>query len=84
MENAKVIVFETTYQPGDTNSIIASNTTRVIRSLTGGTLQNTYADGKKRTLVGKAGEVWILEPGPAYTATNVGKTVVTNYVVQLK
>jgi len=84
MENAKVIVFEATYQPGDTNTTIASTTVRVVRSLTGGTLQMTFADGKKETKVRKAGEVWISEPGPAYTNTNIGKTVVTNYVVQLK
>jgi hypothetical protein len=84
MENAKVIVFETTYQPGDANTTIASTTTRVVRSLTGGTQQTTSADGKKETRVRKAGDVWISEPGPAYTNTNIGKTVITNYVVQLK
>jgi hypothetical protein len=84
MENAKVKVFEATYQPGDTNTTIVSTTTRVVRSLTGGTQQLTYADGKKETKVRKAGEVWIAEPGPAYTSTNTGKTVIKNYVVQLK
>jgi hypothetical protein len=69
---------------GDTNTTIASTTTRVVRSLTGGTQQLTYADGRKETFVRKAGEVWISEPGPAYTNTNIGKTVITNYVVQLK
>jgi hypothetical protein len=84
LENAKVIVFEATYQPGDANTTIASNTTRVVRSLTGGTLETTSADGKKETKVRKVGEVWISEPGQTYTNTNVGKNVVTHYVVQLK
>ena len=84
MENAKVLVYEVTYQPGDENTTIASTTTRVVRALTGGTTQWTFADGKKETKVRKAGDVWIAEPGPAYTNTNIGKTVVKIYVVQLK
>jgi hypothetical protein len=84
MENAKVIVSEVTYQPGDANTGIATTTTRVVRSLTGGTLETTSPDGKKETKVRKVGEVWISEPGPAYTNKNVGKTVVTLYIVQVK
>ena len=84
MENAKVLVYEVTYQPGDENTTIASTTTRVVRALTGGTTQWTFADGKKETKVRKAGDVWIAEPGPAYTNTNIGKTAVKIYVVQLK
>ena len=84
VENAKVKVYEVTYKPGDTNTAIASTTTRIVRALTGGTTQWTYADGKKETKVRKAGDVWIAEPGPAYTNTNTGKTDVKIYVVQLK
>jgi len=32
----------------------------------------------------KTGEVKINEPGPAYTAKNIGKTTVKLYVVQVK
>jgi negative regulator of sigma E activity len=84
LENAKVRVYEVTYKPGDENTSIVSTSTRIIRPLRGGTLQLTYADGKKETVIRKAGEPYMLEPGPAYTTKNIGKTVVRLYVVQLK
>ena len=83
-ENDKLKVYEVTYKPGDTNTGVASSATRVVRALTSGTTQWTYADGKKETKVRKAGEVWVLGPGPAYTNTNIGKDVFQIYVVQLK
>jgi negative regulator of sigma E activity len=84
LENAKVRVYEVTYNPGDENTGVVSTSTRIIRPLKGGTLQLTYADGKKETVVRKAGEPYMLEPGPAYTTKNIGKTVVQLYIVQLK
>jgi hypothetical protein len=82
-ENAKVIATETTYAPGAEGDAPRSSI-RVVRALKGGTLQRTYADGKKENIVYKAGEVKINEPGPAYTTKNVGKTEVKLYVVRLK
>ncbi len=84
LDNAKVRVIEVTFKPGDTNTGIVSTSYRIVRALTAGTTQYAYADGKKETKVRKAGDVWIAEPGPAYTSTNVGKTVAKVYVVQLK
>jgi outer membrane lipoprotein-sorting protein len=82
-ENAKVTASETTYAPG-----AESNTSRaeirVVRALSGGTLQRTYADGKKEQIVYKTGDVRINEPGPAYTTKNIGKTEIKLYVVRLK
>jgi outer membrane lipoprotein-sorting protein len=82
-ENAKVTATETTYAPG-----AESNTSRaeirVVRALKGGTLQRTYADGKKEQVVYKTGDVRINEPGPAYTTKNIGKSEVKLYVVRLK
>ena len=49
-----------------------------------GTLQRTYADGKKEDVVWKSGEVKQIPPGPAYTTKNVGKTTLHLYVVQMK
>ena len=84
-ENAKVVATETTYAPGaESNTSGARAETRVVRALAGGTLQRTYADGKKELIVYKTGQVRINEPGPAYTAKNVGKTTVKLYVVRLK
>lgn len=52
--------------------------------LKGGTVLRTYADGKTEKSEWKTGEVQIQEPGPQYTARNVGKTEVVLYVVRLK
>jgi len=59
--------------------------------LTDGTIQrvtmrvkDNFADGKKETVVWKTGQVRMNEPSQAYTATNIGKTEIHLYVVQLK
>jgi hypothetical protein len=84
-ENDKVRVFETTFAPGAVNTAVPSKDTRVIRALSGGTLERTYADGKKEKIVYKAGEVRINNPSTvSYTAKNIGKTEVKLYVVHLK
>ena len=83
LENDKVRVFEGTYKPGDESAAAASGT-RIVRVMKGGTIQRIFADGKKETLVRKTGQVYMLEPGPAYTFKNIGKTVFQTYVVQLK
>jgi hypothetical protein len=83
-ENDKVRAYETTLKPGAENKAVPSSATRVLRVLTGGTLERTYADGKKEKIEYKAGDVRILNPSPAYTAKNVGKTEVKLYIVQVK
>ena len=82
-ENDKVLVIENTYAPGSTSELSRAGV-RVVRVLKGGTLERTYADGKKEKRVYKAGQVYINEPGPQYTNKNVGKTPVVLYVVRLK
>jgi len=83
-ENDKVRAYETTLKPGAENTAVPSSATRVLRVLNGGTLERTYADGKKEKIEYKAGDVRILNPSPAYTAKNVGKTEVKLYIVQVK
>jgi hypothetical protein len=83
-ENDKVRAFETTFAPGAENTAVPTPATRVVRALSGGTLERTYADGKKERVVYKTGEVRINNPSPGYTVKNVGKTEVKLYVVQLK
>ena len=82
-ENAKVIVTETTYAPGAESSTSRAEI-RVVRALKGGTLERTYADGKKEKVIYKTGQVRINEPGPAYTAKNIGKAPIVLYVVRVK
>jgi hypothetical protein len=83
-ENDKVRAYEVTFAPGAENTAVPSKDTRVVRALSGGTLERTYTDGKKEKVVYKAGEVRINQPSPAYTVKNIGKTEVKLYVVQVK
>jgi len=83
-ENAKARAYEVTFAPGAENTAVPSSSVRVVRALAGGTLQRTYADGKKEKVVYKTGEVKINEAGPAFTAKNIGKTQIKLYVVQVK
>ena len=83
-ENAKTRAFEVTFAPGAENTAVPSSSVRVVRALAGGTLQRTYADGKKEDVVWKTGEVRINESSPAFTTKNIGKSEVKLYVVQLK
>jgi hypothetical protein len=84
LENGKVRVLDLTVKPGEVNTTAATSANRVVRVISGATLERTYADGKKESIVRKTGEVYMLEPGPAYTFKNVGKTVLRLYVVILK
>lgn len=83
-ENDKARAFEVTFAPGAENTAVPSSATRVVRALSGGTIERTYADGKKEKVVYKTGEVRINNPSPAFTAKNVGKTEIKLYVVHIK
>ena len=86
-ENDKVRVFERTYKPGDVNEEVPSGNYRVNRTVKGGTLERTYADGKKEKIEVKEGMVRYLEPskgGAKYTVKNIGKTEIVSFVVVLK
>ena len=84
LENDKVKAYESTYPPGAENTAVATSALRIVRALNGGTLQRSYADGRKEDVAWKPGEVKQIAPGPAYTTKNIGKTPLHLYVVQLK
>jgi len=84
VDNDKAKAYEATYVPGAQNKGVVTSTVRIVRALKGGTLERTYADGKKEKVVWKAGEVKQINPGPAYTTKNIGKSDLQLYVVQLK
>jgi hypothetical protein len=84
LDNAKVKVAEATYKPGEGSASPVSSAFRVVRAVKGGTIERTDADGTKRTVIRKTGEVYMLEPGPSFTFKNIGKTVIQLYVVELK
>jgi len=87
-DNDKVRVFERTYKPGDTNVEVPSTAYRVNRTLKGGTLERTYADGKKEKIEVKEGMVRYLEPSKGaaskYTVKNIGNTEIVSFVIVLK
>ena len=88
VENDRVKVYETTYKPGDVNTEVPSSFARINRTMRDGTIERTYADGKKEKIELKAGTVRFLEPAkpgaPTYTVQNVGKADYVSYVVLLK
>ena len=83
-ENAKVRVTEVTYAPGAENKSTSRATMRIVRALKGGTLERTYADGRKENVTYKNNEVHINEPGPQYDTRNVSTGAVVLYVVTIK
>ena len=84
LDDDKVKVYEATYAPGAENKGVAASSLRIVRALTSGTLELTYADGKKEKRPWKAGQVREVKPGPAYTTKNISKSELKLYVVQLK
>ena len=83
-ENDKVRVTEVTFAPGAKNTTIATSSMRVVRALKGGTIERTYADGKKEKTTYKDGETRINMPGQQFTSVNISKNAIKLYVVQLK
>jgi len=83
LENDKVLVYETTFKPGDESASIA-RPYRIIRTLSGGILLRTYADGKTEKIVDKPGDTRESGPDAAYSAKNIGKTTIRVYVVAPK
>jgi len=84
VENDKLKAYEVAFKPGAENTTVPSSSSRVVRALKGGTLERTYADGKKEKVTYKTGEVKLNQPGPAFTTKNVGKTEIVLYIVQVK
>ncbi len=84
-ENDKVVVTEVTTKPGGESESRVRNYFRVVRVLSGGETEQTYADGKKETFKRKPGDVYAGGPDKvAYKTKNIGKTDNVIYVVQLK
>ena len=83
-EDDKVRVTETTFKPGDVGNNVVRGF-RVSRALSGGTLERTYADGKKEKVERKTGSVVVAGPDKqAYFNKNIGKTNVVFYTVTIK
>ena len=89
IDNDKVRVIERTYRPGDVNDGTENTSAyRINHTVKGGTLERTYADGKKEKIEVKSGMVRYLEPakGPSgkFTTKNIGNTEIVSVVTVLK
>jgi hypothetical protein len=85
VDSDRVRVTETVYPPGGGTNEPTSPQHRVTRALKGGTLERTYADGKKERTTWKDGEVKEQAAAKApYRLTNTGKSDVVLYTVTLK
>ena len=83
-EDDRVRVTEGTTKPGERGNNVVRGV-RVVRYLQGGTQERTYPDGKKEKIERKTGEVFVAGPDKqAYYITNVGKTTIVTYVVNIK
>ena len=84
-ENDKVVVTENLFKPGGESENRVRNYFRVVRVLRGGTMETTWADGKKEVFDRKAGDVYAGGPDTmAFKTKNTGKTDVVLYVVRVK
>src|SRR2546425_13246641 len=68
-KNDKFRVYDAIFKPGDEAPSIERRP-RVVRALTGGTLQRIYPDGKKETSAYKTGEVRVFDATPPYSVKN--------------
>ena len=82
VENEKVLVTENRYAVGAASGM-TERVARVVRALSDGTLEKTYADGRKETVTWKTGQVRF-SPKETYSQKNIGKTDVVLYTVSLK
>lgn len=84
-ENDKVVATENLTKPGGESESRVRKYFRVVRVLSGGTTERTWADGKKEVRNPKTGDVYAEGPDTmAFKTKNVGKTDVVIYVVRLK
>ena len=84
VDSATFRVTETTYPPGSGTASTQPGH-RITRALKGGTLERTYADGRKETLTWKDGEVREQPAAKApYALRNTGKTEMVLYTVSVK
>jgi hypothetical protein len=82
-KNDKFRVYEAISHPGDM-SPSALRSARVVHAIKGGTLERTFADGKKETVQWKTGDTKIISETQPYSVKNVGKTTVHLLVVESK
>lgn len=82
MENDSVRVFDVRIQPGERVAMHA-NGPSVIYVFNDGRLRHTYADGKVKDTIAKAGSV-VWDEAEAHETKNVGDTDIHSLKIELK
>jgi hypothetical protein len=82
LDNDKVRVTEVTYKPG-AGSAMRERGARVTRAMTDGKMERVYPDGKKETVMWKAGESKYF-PKETFANKNAGTKDMVLYVVTMK
>jgi hypothetical protein len=82
VDNDKVVVTEVTFKPGH-GGPVQERPPRVVRALSDGTMERTYADGKTEKVEWKAGQVRYFAKDN-FGNKNIGKTDMVLYIVQPK
>ena len=83
-DDERLRVTEATYKPGDVGPSVVRGL-RVTRTLSGGKMQRTFADGRTDTFERKAGEVTVQGPDKeAYSLKNIGKSNFVIFSVNIK
>jgi hypothetical protein len=82
-ENEKLQVSDVVIKPGE-GGAMRSREGLFTYSISGGSLQRTYADGTKEVVTRKSGESFLNKEKRPYSTKNVGKTTIHLIAVQLK
>ena len=82
-ENEKLIVTDTVTRPGE-GTAMQSREGWVYIYVSGGKVERTYADGSKKVVPRKSGQVVLNNEKRPYSTKNIGTTTVHIIVVHLK
>lgn len=83
LENAEVVVIETTYPPGTSVPLHGHRFPHVLYVIEGGTVQTTAPDGSVMTLEVHPGQTLWREP-QSHSTRNIGATTVRIVEVEIK
>ena len=82
-ENEKITVVDNVLKPGE-ESPSQDRAGLILYYISGGTVERTFADGKKETVTRKTGQSLVNPEKRPYAVTNTGKTTLHVITIKLK
>jgi hypothetical protein len=82
-QNEKVTIIDSVTKPGE-GLPSAARGGLILYYLSGGTIERTYADGKKETITRKTGQALVNSEMRPYATLNTGSTTVHVIAIQVK